>query len=106
MRNVYVKKGRKYIPFGIAPDEQYLPDGIYYIRHQDHSRATTSAAHMAGLFKVGDAKHINIPEICGLEDMCDRVKSSKEWQELIKQPVSLDQLVHMVVKKVYDIAWE
>ena len=106
MRNVYVKNGRKYIPFGVSVDEQYIPDGIYYIRHLDHGRATTAVSHMTGLFKLGDTKHIDIPEVCGLQDVCDKIENSKEWRDLISQPVSLDEVVHFVVKKVYDIARE
>ena len=83
--NVYIKRGNRYIPFGRRCDENYLPDGIWYVHHDKHSHGYTNADHyLAGLFKVGDApKPIDIPKLCSMSSYVDYVLASKEFRELI-----------------------
>lgn len=83
--NVYIKRGRKYIPFGLRYSEQYLPDGIWYVRHYDHSLGTANADHyLRGIFKVGDAPEIvDIPRLCSMHTYVDYVLQSKEFKELM-----------------------
>ena len=77
--NVYFKKGNgRYEPIGVRVNRDYLPDGIYYIRHHEYGRSTTSVPYLAGVFRIGDATKIDIPTICGLEDMVDKITNTEE----------------------------
>ena len=83
--NVYIKRGNRYIPFGRRCDENYLPDGIWYVHHDEHSVGHTHADHyLAGLFKVGDdPKPIDIPKLCSMSSYVNYVLASKEFRELV-----------------------
>lgn len=83
--NVYIKSGRKYVPFGIRYDQKYLPDGIWFVRHYDHSIGTANADHyLRGLFKVGDAPGVvDIPRLCSMQTYVDYVLQNEEFKKLI-----------------------
>ena len=83
--NVYVKRGRKYVPFGRHYDEQYLPDGIWYVHHSEHSFGATNVDHyLEGLFRVGDPpKMIDVPKLCAMKTYVDYVLASKEMQDIM-----------------------
>lgn len=106
--NVYVRKDNgRYEAFGVQVNREYLPDGIYYVRHHQYGRTTTSVPYMAGLFRIGDAKKIDIPTICGLEDVVDAITESQEYRDLMgKGGYSMMDIIHLCVKKMYDIANE
>ena len=64
--NVYIKRGRKYVPFGLRYNEGYLPDGIWYVRHFDNSYGHTNVDHyLSGLYKVGIVYNYVCP-ICNM----------------------------------------
>ena len=83
--NVYIKRGNRYIPFGRRYDEHYLPDGIWYVHHDEHSHGHTNADHyLAGLFKVGNAPEpIDIPELCSMSSYVNYVLASNEFKEIM-----------------------
>ena len=83
--NVYVKRGRKYVPFGRRYDEQYLPDGIWYVHHSEHSSGATNVDHyLEGLFRVGDPpKMIDVPKLCAMKTYVDYVLASPEFRKYI-----------------------
>lgn len=106
--NVYFKKGNgRYEPIGVRVNRDYLPDGIYYIRHHEHGRSTTSVPYLAGVFRIGDATKIDIPTICGLEDMVDKITNTREYIDMINEgKFSIHDIICLCVKKMYDIANE
>ena len=83
--NVYFKRGNKYVPFGLHYNEQYLPDGIWYERHYDHSYGHTNADHyLSGLYKVGELPEcIDIPKLCSMHTYTEYVLASPEFKEII-----------------------
>lgn len=83
--NVYVKRGRKYVPFGMKCGEHYLPDGIWYVHHGEHSYGYTNADHyIAGLYKVGDTpQYIDIPKLCSMHSYTEYVLNSPEFKEIM-----------------------
>lgn len=103
--NVYLKndKGR-YIPYGVCYQPEYLPDGIWYVRHTDYGKSTTSVKYLEGLYKMGDVKSIDLTELCGMEDLCDYITRSKEFKELMnsKTGFSPNDIVHICVKKLVE----
>ena len=85
--NVYIKVGKKYIPFGRRYNENYLPDGIWFVRHSDTSSNCTNADHyMQGLYKVGDSPgFVDIPKLCSMHSYTEYVISSPEFKELMNK---------------------
>ena len=83
--NVYFKRGKKYVPFGLRYDQNYLPDGIWYVRHYDHSFGHTNINHyLSGLYKVGEApKCIDIPKLCSMHTYTEYVMASPEFREIM-----------------------
>lgn len=103
--NVYLKndKGR-YVPYGVCCHPEYLPDGIWYVRHTDYGRSTISVKYLEGLFRVGDAKPVDLTELCGMENLCEYITGSKEFKELMnsKTGFSPNDVVHICVKKLVE----
>lgn len=104
--NVYVKRGRKYVPFGRHYDEQYLPDGIWYVHHSEHSYGHTNVDHyLEGLFRVGDPpKMIDIPKLCAMKTYVDYVLASQEMQNIMNNNAfSFNELVSKITALVVNL---
>ena len=104
--NVYRKLDNgRYQAFGVYYHPNYLTDGIYYVRHKEAGRSISSVPYIAGLFRVGYSKEIDIPTLCGMEDLCDKITESKEFRELVdKGSYSIQDIIHVCVKVLYDEA--
>lgn len=85
--NVYVKIGRSYKPFGLRFDENHLPDGIWYVRHHEHSYRTANVDHyLSGLYKVGEPpEYIDIPKLCSMHSYVEYVLASPEFKEIMNK---------------------
>lgn len=83
--NVYIKRGNRYTPFGLRYNEQYLPDGIWLIRHYDHSFGGTNVDHyLSGLYKVGEIPEmIDIPKLCSIHTYVEYVMASPEFKKIM-----------------------
>lgn len=83
--NVYIKRDKKYVPFGLRYDQNYLPDGIWYVRHYDHSYGHTNVDHyLSGLYKVGDTPEpIDIPKLCSIHTYVEYVMASPEFKKIM-----------------------
>lgn len=103
--NVYRKVGRKYEPFGYCYKEDYLTDGIWYVRHGDYSRSLTNANYLSGIFKVGeDPGYPNIPKICSMQKYVDYVLRSPEMNEILDSGrFSWQEMVSKIVALVIDL---
>lgn len=102
--NVYIKRGKRYIPFGRYYNEKYLPDGIWYVHHDEHSMGHTNADHyLSGLYKVGDPEIINIQKICGLHNYTEYILNSQEFHKIMDSGhYSYQELVSKIVALVFD----
>jgi len=101
--NVYYKDGNRYKPFGLRYDEDYLPDGIWYVRHTDHSYGYTNVDHyLQGLYKVGDAPDmVDIPMLCSMHSYTEYVMNSPEFSEIMDSgSYSFAQLTSKIVALV------
>lgn len=107
--NVYRKMDNgRYVPFGVCCEPDNMPDGLWYVRHREHGKSTTSIPYLQGLFKVGDAKQVDVTELCGMEDLCGYIMESKDFRDMINYGTgySINDIVHFCVKKLVDRAKE
>lgn len=99
--NIYKKVGRKYVPFGCRYDENYLTDGIWYVKHHESCHSHTNVAHIAkltGLVKVGECPdRLDITRALQQHDLAETILRDKEFNEFISKPCSICELVHKVV---------
>lgn len=101
--NVYFKQGKKYVPFGLRYDQNYLPDGIWYVRHFDHSYGHTNVNHyLSGMYKVGETPdYIDIPKLCSMHSYTEYVMASPEFKEIMdKGYYSFQELTAKIVALV------
>lgn len=103
--NVYYKDNNgRYKPFGVRIGENYIPDGIYYIRHTEFSKSTTNVdRYLSGIFKVGDSEVIDCPKLCRMQDYVDYILQSKELKEIEnKRSYTLYELIAKIVALVFN----
>ena len=100
--NVYIKKGRKYIPIGIAmPNYNYLTDGLWLIRHKPHSSQATRADYLAqcyGLLKCGDLKKIDLTKLGDMEKYAEQ--SATLLSNLPSQPLSYLDIGRLIIQEI------
>ena len=102
-RCVTTPSGRKkYIPFGLIYDENYLPDGIWYVRHRDGMYGTASISWLQNMYKVGESSIKDFPKLCGMFDYAEYVLNHPEFKEMIEKPVSLSDIVNKTVALIVD----
>lgn len=108
--NIYikVKQGNRtrYIPYGIRCGENYLPDGIWYVRHKEYSVGTTNADnYIPSLFKVGDAeRYVDIPTLCAMENYKDYILSSDAFREFAdKGYYTINDLASKIISLVLEL---
>lgn len=102
-RCVTTPSGRKkYIPFGLRYDENYLPDGIWYVRHRDGSYGTASVQWLQHMYKVGDSAIKDLPKLCGMFDYAEYVLNHPEFREMTERPVSISDVVNKAVSLIFD----
>lgn len=83
--NIYIKEGKRYKPFGLRINQNYLPDGIWYVRHYEHSYGVTNVDHyIQGLYKVGNVpNYVDIPKLCSIHSYVEYVMSSPEFRKIM-----------------------
>lgn len=103
LKNYYIKneKGR-YEPVGVCLPQDMLGDGIWYVRHTDHSKRVTSIPYLQGLFKVGDKAEIDFPKLCAMDDYVNYVLDSDEFREMYKNGYTLYELLSKVVALIFE----
>ena len=101
--NVYKKnKHGTYTPIGLSCD--YLPDGIWYVRHHEGCHSTTNVGYLEGLYKLGDQDSFkDITQICSLQEYTDFILDSQEFRDLMNNPkgYTLNELVSLCVSQVF-----
>lgn len=93
---------KKYIPFGLRYDENYLPDGIWYVRHKDGSYGIASVQWIQNMYKVGDSAVKDLPKLCGMFDYAEYVLNHPEFNEMINHPTSISDIVNKTVALIFD----
>lgn len=104
MDNVYYKDSDgNFKPFGINLRNNYIPDGIWYVRHTEHCSHTTNVDYLLGLYKLYDVKDISISEICSLQDYSDYIFSSDEFNKLTtnEHGFSYQELVSCIISLIF-----
>ena len=103
--NVYRKdKNGDYIPFGLKYDENYLPDGIWYVRHHNVFHSTANIQYLEGLYKLSSPDDFkDIRQICSLQEYTDFILDSNEFRELMnnERGYTLNELVSLCVGLVF-----
>lgn len=74
--NLYVKVGRKYVPYGRRLNEDYLTDGVYVVRcdKQCGMRSIAAVGHLEECYridKVSNNYRITTEQLASLEDYSD-----------------------------------
>lgn len=103
--NVYRKTDRgDFVPFGVVAGENYLPDGIWYVRHYDYSHGATSCNYLEGLYRKCMPDIPEIEQICGLEEYVHYVTSTDEFRQLLdsREGCSIQDLVRISIAKAFE----
>ena len=99
--NVYKKVGRRYIPFGRRYDENYLSDGIWYVKHNDYCSSRTNIdyiAELTSLIKVGECpEQLDITRALQRHDLAEMILRNDEFVNFTSKAFSVNDLVHKVV---------
>lgn len=99
--NFYIKQGRRYKAIGEFFPDNALGDGIWYVRHHSNGKAITNLDYIQGIYKVGDSKQIDLPLLCGMQDLTDYVMRSYEFTELTNKGYSMYELVGKIIALIY-----
>ena len=100
--NVYIKVNGRYKPIGRLIDHDYLSDGLWYVRHLNHGKALTNMDHDKTLFRIGGPVQPDMHQYARLEDYVDYITSTEEFSDIYKKGYCLQDLVRMVVGKVFE----
>lgn len=104
--NIYKKVGRKYVPFGCRYDENYLTDGVWYVKHHESRHSHTNVAYitqLTGIVKVGECpEQLDLSKILQQHDLAESILEDKRFNELVSKPHTLNELVHKVVNIIVE----
>ena len=104
--NVYYRRGKRYIPLGLTYKPHYLPDGIWYVRHFDHSYGHTNVDHyLSGMYRVGDIpEYVDIPKLCSTHSYVEYILASKEFKEIMdNHSYNFQELVAKITALILDL---
>lgn len=101
--NVYKKVGRKYVPIGLRVGDHWLTDGIWIVRHKEHSIQQTNVGFLSqiyGMCKVGENATADLTKLADMEEYADVV--SKVMFENENKPMTRQDLSRLIVKALFD----
>ena len=101
--NVYKKVGRKYVPIGYRIEDNYLPDGLWLVRHKPYSTQMTNAGYLAqiyGMCKVGENATADLTKLADMEEYADVVLKTIFENE--NKPMTRQDLSRLIVKALFD----
>lgn len=103
-KNVYVKTDNgRYKPFGVTYDERYLSDGLWLVRHTENCSSKKNVDYLNSFMKVGNPEYVDIPKLAGLDEYADNILQCDEFQEMLKKGYTLNELVHFIIGKIFEI---
>ena len=95
-KQVILPSGRKkYVPCGIY--EMELPTGIFFVDIRKNAKEIATGSYISQLYKIGDPKHIDLTELCGLHQLANRVMETKEFRELMSKSCSASEIVSKTI---------
>lgn len=101
--NVYRKnKAGRYEPIGLETD--YLPDGIWYVRHHEGYHSVSNVSYLEGLYKLASPDDFkDIKQICSLQEYTDFILDSQEMRDLMNSKIgyTMNEFVAMCVSLVF-----
>lgn len=100
MEQLYKKIGKRYIP--VMDFGNNLDEGIWLVTKKPGIRSTTNLQYILDCFHINRKEPVNLNLVCDMEDVCDEILHSKEFNELTKDRCSLSDIIHLVVKMVYE----
>ena len=102
--NIYIKKDNgRYDAIGLRHVE-WLPDGIWYVRHKGYSTGRTNCRYLEGLHKVGNAEIVDFPKLCGLHEYTEYILESDAFKEFEKKgSYTLMELTSKIVSLVFEL---
>lgn len=102
--NVYIKKDNgRYEAVGIRYAE-WLPDGIWFVRHTKHTVGRTNCNYLEGLHKIGNAEIIDFPKLCGLHEYTEYILRSDAFKEFERKgSYTLMELTSKIVSLVFEL---
>lgn len=101
--NIYRKVGDHYEAIGICEPVNVLYDGVWYIRHRDHCKSTTSTDYMESVMRIGPSVKPDLCQLAGLQDYVDDILASRCLVELRDKGYSMYDLVSVIVGKVFEL---
>lgn len=104
-KQVILPSGRKkYVPCSIAVND--LPTGIYFVDVRKHAGEKVSCSYLSQLYKVGEAKEIDLTEICGMHHLASTVMETEEFKELTSKPCSITEIVSKTIAIINNLKKE
>ncbi len=99
--NVYKKnKDGTYTPIGLT--HNYLPDGIWYVRHHSGCTSISNISYLEGLYKLASPNDfIDIKQICSLQEYSDFIMDSQEFKDALENGYTLNELVSICVSMIF-----
>lgn len=105
--NIYIKDGKRYTPIGITFNQDWLHDGIWYVRHYDHSRRITNFKHISnlcGIKKISECpEKINVKKIIQQYDLAEDILSSEEFNNWLTDQINVGYTITDLVHKIIEI---
>lgn len=101
--NVYKKVGRKYVPIGLRVGDHWFPDGIWIVRHKEHSIQQTNVGFLAqiyGMCKIGGNATADLTKLADMEEYADVVL--KVMFENENKIMTRQDLARLIVKALFD----
>lgn len=101
--NVYRKnKNGVYEPFGLSYD--YLPDGIWFVRHHEGCTSISNIPHLEGIYRIASKDEFkDIIQLCSLQDYTDYILDSQELRDILnnQKGYTISELVGLCVSLVF-----
>lgn len=105
-QNIYRKEGRRYIPVGICEPVNWIPDGIWLVRSEEHSKRRTNMKWLSefyGFNRLGDIPARNFTQIADMENYVDIVSKVLLEHKAYPNDMCIDDLSRKVVQAMFNI---
>lgn len=105
--NIYIKEGEKYTPIGITLNQDWLSDGIWYVKHYDYSQRISNFKHIfdsCGIKKISECpEKINMKKIIQQYEFAEDILSSKEFNDWLNNNGEVGYTITDLVHKIIEI---
>lgn len=108
--NIYIKKGKKYIPVGIRGiQDEYLMDGLYLVRHEPGCRKIDNVNWLSGIYGLirltdSNINFTDLSKICTFKDLEETITNalSEAYNKVDDNGyhMSIAELSQFIVKEI------